>query len=164
MPRRAILRASDADREAVAERLRKATAEGRLLAEELEHRLERAFCARTYGDLDPLVADIPEVRDSRRPRDGLSRLVVAGAGMAVAAIVVMVLLAVALVIVTGLFAGWALWLLAGWWFFARGRRHRGRQNRIASHGRSAWSPPRSLVGCSPRRGHPRGSPHLGFWL
>jgi Domain of unknown function (DUF1707)/2TM domain len=53
------LRASDADRERVAERLRAAAGEGRLTAEELEERLERAFSGRTEGELVPLVADLP---------------------------------------------------------------------------------------------------------
>jgi hypothetical protein len=53
------LRASDADRERVAERLRAAAGEGRLTAEELEERLERALTARTEGELVPLVADLP---------------------------------------------------------------------------------------------------------
>ena len=59
MARRNSLRASDSDREAVAEQLRAATAEGRLLAWELEERLEAAFHARTYGELDALVVDLP---------------------------------------------------------------------------------------------------------
>src|SRR5437763_12121664 len=67
MPRRTLLRASDADRERVAERLRQATAEGRLLAEELEDRLGAVFSARTYGELDAVVADLPrrELSDRR---------------------------------------------------------------------------------------------------
>jgi hypothetical protein len=52
-------RASDAEREAVADRLRGAAAEGRLDAEELDERLERAYGARTIGDLAPLTADLP---------------------------------------------------------------------------------------------------------
>jgi DUF1707 SHOCT-like domain len=46
----------------VAERLRNAAAEGRLLAEELEHRLGAVFSARTYGELDAVVADLPRDR------------------------------------------------------------------------------------------------------
>jgi hypothetical protein len=68
MARRSALRASDADREQVAERLRNAAAEGRLLAEELEHRLGAAFSARTYGELDALVADLPRDRAIRTVR------------------------------------------------------------------------------------------------
>ncbi|MYW46531.1 DUF1707 domain-containing protein [Streptomyces sp. SID161] len=53
------LRASDADRERVAEVLRDAVAEGRLDMEEFEERLEAAYTARTYGELAPLTRDLP---------------------------------------------------------------------------------------------------------
>jgi len=53
------LRVSHDDRERVVERLRQAAGEGRLDIDELEERLERAFAARTYGDLQPLLRDIP---------------------------------------------------------------------------------------------------------
>jgi Domain of unknown function (DUF1707) len=56
------LRASDADRERVAERLRHATAEGRLGGDELEERLEALYGARTYAELDALLVDIPVSR------------------------------------------------------------------------------------------------------
>lgn len=59
MAKRAHLRASDSDRESVADRLRAAAAEGRLLTEELEERLSRALRARTYGELDAVTADLP---------------------------------------------------------------------------------------------------------
>ncbi|MFP3992152.1 DUF1707 domain-containing protein [Streptomyces sp. E11-3] len=53
------LRASDTDRERVAERLREAVAEGRLDMEEFEERLDAAYKARTYGELEPLTRDLP---------------------------------------------------------------------------------------------------------
>lgn len=53
------MRASDAERERVAERLRDAVAEGRLDMEEFEQRLEAAYTARTHGELEPLVSDLP---------------------------------------------------------------------------------------------------------
>ncbi len=53
------LRASDADRDAVAARLRDAHAEGRLTPEEFDQRLDATFAARTLGDLAPLTADLP---------------------------------------------------------------------------------------------------------
>jgi hypothetical protein len=52
------LRASDADREAVAERLRVASVDGRIDAEELEERLSAVYSARWVADLDRLVADV----------------------------------------------------------------------------------------------------------
>jgi hypothetical protein len=54
------LRASDADRERVAEVLRDALAEGRLDMEEFEERLEATYKARTYGDLAPITRDLPD--------------------------------------------------------------------------------------------------------
>ena len=52
-------RVSDAEREAVAIRLREAAVEGRLTLDELAQRLERAYVARTAGELEPVAADLP---------------------------------------------------------------------------------------------------------
>lgn len=72
------LRASDSDREQVAERLRHATSEGRLTGDELEERLEALYSARTYGDLDALVADLPVARSPRQPGSTVRPWVAAG--------------------------------------------------------------------------------------
>jgi hypothetical protein len=53
------LRASDADREHVAELLGRAFAEGRLSTEEHSERLEAAYAAKTMGELRTLVEDLP---------------------------------------------------------------------------------------------------------
>src|SRR3954470_21987053 len=53
-------RASDAEREEVAERLRDAAGAGRLEPDELEQRLESAYSARTVGELATLTGDLPE--------------------------------------------------------------------------------------------------------
>ncbi|MEV8566667.1 DUF1707 domain-containing protein [Streptomyces sp. NPDC051322] len=53
------MRASDAERERIAESLREAVAEGRLDMAEFEHRLDAAYQARTHGELEPLVRDLP---------------------------------------------------------------------------------------------------------
>jgi hypothetical protein len=117
MASRNRLRASDADREDIAERLRHAAAEGRLLAEELEERLGKTFKARTYGELDAVVADLPANRVTRRPPMPLARpaLVVA---IALAALAI---IAFAILVITGLLAAWALWAFIAWWMFG-GRR------------------------------------------
>ena len=52
-------RAADADRERVVEMLNKAYGEGRLSIEEFDERMGRAYEAKTYGDLDRLVEDLP---------------------------------------------------------------------------------------------------------
>jgi len=56
---RADLRASHEDRDEIVELLRVAAGDGRLTAEELDERLEAALEARTYGELAPLVRDLP---------------------------------------------------------------------------------------------------------
>jgi hypothetical protein len=62
-------RAADADREAVAERLRVAAGEGRIDLAELDDRLGQAYGARTYGQLRALVADLPVQSVSERGPD-----------------------------------------------------------------------------------------------
>lgn len=59
------LRASDADREAVAARLRRAGEDGRLDPDELEERLGQAYAAKTFGQLDELTADLGPDRPAR---------------------------------------------------------------------------------------------------
>jgi len=127
MVKLSTLRASDEDREQVAERLRKAATEGRLLAEEFEQRLASALRARTYGELDLLVADLPSGRGhaavQRRPR---MPPVATVAAAAVLAVVVMAVTAAALLILVSLYSFWLVWAVAVWWFVARRRRGAGR--------------------------------------
>jgi hypothetical protein len=61
------MRASDAEREQIAESLREAVAEGRLDMEEFEIRLDAAFKARTHRELEPLVRDLPAPGGSTAP-------------------------------------------------------------------------------------------------
>lgn len=67
------MRASDADREAAAERLRIAFEEGRLTVTEYDERVQRAYGAVTLADLATLTGDLPlppkppvEVENPRR--------------------------------------------------------------------------------------------------
>ncbi|GAB2818168.1 hypothetical protein GCM10022221_15040 [Actinocorallia aurea] len=60
------LRASDADRDEVAELLGAAMAEGRLSPEEHTERLELLYAAKTYAELAPLTADLPRDRSAAR--------------------------------------------------------------------------------------------------
>ena len=53
------MRASDADRDRYAAVLQDAYAEGRLDRAEYDERLEAVFAAKTYADLEPLIADLP---------------------------------------------------------------------------------------------------------
>lgn len=63
-PAVAELRASDADRDRIADILREALAEGRLTAEEHAERVEEVYRAKTVGQLDPLVQDLPAAHPS----------------------------------------------------------------------------------------------------
>jgi hypothetical protein len=53
------MRASDADRDRYAAVLQEAYAEGRLTREEYDERLDACMRAKTYGELEPLVRDLP---------------------------------------------------------------------------------------------------------
>ncbi|SFG84265.1 protein of unknown function [Actinopolymorpha cephalotaxi] len=59
------MRASDGDREKIASRLRDAHAEGRLSLGEFQDRLDALYSAQTYGELEPLVRDLPVTRTPR---------------------------------------------------------------------------------------------------
>jgi Domain of unknown function (DUF1707) len=91
MPGDPRMRASDADRERTASLLREHHAEGRLTAEEFNERLDQAFTAKTIGELDALLADLPGIDLYRLPAAGIrpappgalrSRNTRAGAGSA----------------------------------------------------------------------------------
>jgi hypothetical protein len=53
------MRAADADRQAVADKLKAALDEGRLDLAEYDERLQQAYAAKTYGDLEGLLTDLP---------------------------------------------------------------------------------------------------------
>jgi len=58
------LRASDADRDAVAATLQQAMAEGRLDPAEFETRLDATYAARTQAELEPITRDLPPARST----------------------------------------------------------------------------------------------------
>src|SRR5205809_614527 len=67
------MRASDADREHVAQLLRDGAGDGRLDMDELSERLESVYAARTFGELNTLTKDLPVAapqpsRELARPR------------------------------------------------------------------------------------------------
>ena len=64
-------RASDAEREAVADRLRTAAGDGRLDPDELDERLTAAYAARTTAELVPLTADLPAAPPPEPERPGV---------------------------------------------------------------------------------------------
>ncbi|MGW1805143.1 DUF1707 SHOCT-like domain-containing protein [Streptomyces sp. NPDC002078] len=64
----AELRASDADRDRIAEILREALAEGRLTADEHAERIEGVLAAKTVGELEVFIRDLPAAH--QRPATG----------------------------------------------------------------------------------------------
>jgi hypothetical protein len=59
------LRVGDSERETVTGILRQQHLDGRLDADEFQERLERCLTAKTYADLDELVADLPSPEAER---------------------------------------------------------------------------------------------------
>ncbi|WP_431918695.1 DUF1707 SHOCT-like domain-containing protein [Micromonospora wenchangensis] len=66
MQGRERMRAADADREATAERLRVALEEGRLDLHEYDERLQQTYGAKTYAELDTVLADLPAPAPAQR--------------------------------------------------------------------------------------------------
>jgi Domain of unknown function (DUF1707) len=58
-PRDRTLRVGDKERDAVSDILRQRHVEGRLDADEFHARLDRCLAAKTYAELDELIADLP---------------------------------------------------------------------------------------------------------
>jgi hypothetical protein len=58
------MRVGNAEREAVAAELREHYASGRLTLDELNDRLDKTFAAKTRGDLDALMRDLPSGRSA----------------------------------------------------------------------------------------------------
>jgi hypothetical protein len=109
------LRASDADREATADRLRKHHTDGRIDAEEFTERLDRCYAAKTVGELSELTRDLPG--DSARRRSGGR----AGFGLLgslrMIPILPIILAIVAIHLIIGAVSG--LWILIPLFFLAR---------------------------------------------
>jgi hypothetical protein len=73
VPDKGNLRASDADREHVANVLREAAADGRLTMEELDERLDAVYAAKTYAELEPITRDLPQTVGGAAPAQAPAR-------------------------------------------------------------------------------------------
>ena len=130
-------RVGDADRNRTADLLKEAHAAGYLILEETEERLGTALAARTRGELDRLVADLPpEWRASQergqRPAGppGRQRPALPAEVVWLVPLVMVVTGVIVLAVLTRGF--WFFpWPLLWIFFFAFGRR-----------GRAGWRPPR----------------------
>ena len=110
--RPAAMRASDVDRDAVVSDLSEHFQAGRLTAGEFDDRTGQALTARTWGELGELAADLPAARppapapaavpSAGRPQPPSGRAAPALAGLAIAAVVLVLMIP----------GGWGLiWLL-----------------------------------------------------
>ena len=73
MPGNPRIRASDADRDRVTALLREHHAAGRLTAEEFHERMEQALGAKTLGEFDELMSDLPAIDLYQLPDASLRR-------------------------------------------------------------------------------------------
>jgi hypothetical protein len=106
------MRASDADREKVADRLRQAAGEGRIFAHELEERVAAALRAKTYGELDAVVADLPGPALTARPRSRTRELALHHPALAVAALVAVAIVGTVLAAIAFVASGaWVLFMV-----------------------------------------------------
>jgi hypothetical protein len=153
MAKNGSLRASDADRDQIIDRLRKASAEGRLAAHELETRVTTALRARTYAELDATVSDLPAAGRMTSP---------SAAGWAVSTVrahpaLLLLAVPVAAVVAATLIALTTIWALVMVAMFALG--HRGPVYRGPwSYGtRRGFGPPTGRYGPNGRFVPPNGS-------
>ncbi|MGO9954438.1 MAG: DUF1707 domain-containing protein [Solirubrobacteraceae bacterium] len=109
------VRASDADRDATADRLRQHHTDGRLDPEEFQERLDRCFAAKTVGELAELTRDMPG-EPARRGAGGRTSLGLLG-GLRMIPIVPIILAIVAIHLIVGVVSG--LWILIPLFFLAR---------------------------------------------
>jgi hypothetical protein len=112
------MRVSDADRDRVVDLLRDHAAAGRLAPDELEERIEVALAARTAGELDALLTDLPGSPEVRREHRRTPEARREAARRAFAEhlrtyVMVMVLL-VAIWALTGMGYFWPIWPALGW--------------------------------------------------
>ena len=108
------LRASDADRERVVEKLRGHFASGRLSDDELSARIEAVYRGRTVGELEALVADLPSDRPPlpARPRRRGALEASVRVHATIFAVVNLALIAIWAAAGGGYF--WPIWPILGW--------------------------------------------------
>lgn len=135
------MRASNADRETVVNRLNAAFAEGRLDVGELDDRVAQAYAAKTVGELRPLTRDLPKPdgrRPAARPTGGpVDRPTAASKpsewvqfvrfGFPAVVTLNLVIWGVVAVSAGHWIYPWWIWILVAWFFGAFGGRRHGRR-------------------------------------
>ena len=144
------VRASDAEREEVAELLRTHAQAGRLEPDEHAERLDRVFAARMRSELLAPVADLPDLAAppplaaptplAARTRPASRPARPAGLRARLAGYVAVSLLLVAIWAATGAGAFWPVWFIAFGWFAVVGRAKAGGAcgRRSRHHRASHW--------------------------
>ena len=114
------VRAGDRERERTANHLGQALAQGYLVMDEYETRLQAAFAANTTAELHRLVVDLPVDRIRRndpRRREARRRAARRGVQIHLAAYLAMVAIVLAVWLAVGLTAGawyfWPIWPILG---------------------------------------------------
>ena len=127
----------------MAERLRQAAVEGRIEPDELEQRLHTAFRARTYGELNRLVVDLPPKpvrweRPQRQVAPAAGRALVLVARTVVALVILAAIVTVAVMSLAWWMIGLVIWLAVS-------------SSRHGCRSRHAWHRPPHVRRVSPRR-------------
>ncbi|MEU6829053.1 DUF1707 domain-containing protein [Nocardia beijingensis] len=105
------VRASDADREKIIDRLRLAMNEGRLSLAEFDDRLQQVYAAKTYGELTPLLSDLPAQRKAHpAPAKGIPQWIT----IMWTPWVFVNVLCVAIYLATGAGYFWPFWVAVPW--------------------------------------------------
>lgn len=105
------MRASDADREKIIDRLRLAMNEGRLSLAEFDDRLQQVYAAKTYGELTPLLSDLPAQRKAHpAPAKGIPQWIT----IMWTPWVFVNVLCVAIYLATGAGYFWPFWVAVPW--------------------------------------------------
>ena len=113
------VRASNAERARVADALYAHASAGRLSVEEMSERTEATFAARTLGDLQALLADLPpETGPSPRQAERLRRmqpwLRTRWAGYGAVVVICLVVLAITSIATGGVLYSWPMWVAGPW--------------------------------------------------
>lgn len=109
----ARLRASDAERDAVVTELGEHLKDGRLQPDEFDERVGRAVNARTRGELDGLLTDLPQPVPAPLPAPPRARLPFPLVGIAIFVTGMMLLGGISRAAAAGGHPVWVVWWL--WW-------------------------------------------------
>ncbi|GAB2547535.1 DUF1707 domain-containing protein [Nocardia heshunensis] len=108
------MRASDADREQIVNKLRLAMDEGRLTLHEFDSRLQQVYSARTYGELAPVLSDLPAQRGTGKAAKAEQGSVPVWVKIMWTPWVFVNLLVLVIWLATGAGYFWPIWVEAPW--------------------------------------------------